>query len=149
MKIRKITLALLSAGLLAISVTAYAGPPVNITFKHLGASSELDAEYTIISQNESLTYAYASPKPASEVEPGGLDEYTVTNTLSPTINMAAVRYRMGSKSCEFYTAYVPGVGSMPPTWSKRARSSGGARCQANITRTNFNDHSWDIDFTMR
>lgn len=149
MKIRKITLALLAVGSLAISTTAFAGPPVNITFKHLGTSNSPDAEYTIISQNESLTYAYASPKPDDTVSPGSSDSYTVTNTLSPTINMAAVRYRMGSKSCEFYTAYVPGVGSMPPTWSKRARSSGGARCQANITRTNFTDHSWDIEFTMR
>lgn len=149
MKIRIVTLALLAAGSLTISAAAYAGPPVNITFKHLGASSAPNAEYTIISQNESLTYAYASPKPASEVEPGGLDTYTVTNTLSPTINMAAVRYRMGGKSCEFYTAYVPGVGSMPPTWSRNARPSGGAICQANITRTNFIDHSWDIEFTMR
>lgn len=149
MNIRKATLALLAAGSLAISATAYAGPSVNITFKHLGASNSPAAEYTIISQNESLTYAYSSPKPRESVDPGDIDAYTVTNTLSPTINMAAVRYRMGSKSCEFYTAYVPGVGSMPPTWSKRARSSGGARCQANITRTNFTDHSWDIEFTMR
>lgn len=149
MNIRKATLALLAAGSLAISVTAYAGPPVNITFKHLGASNAPKAEYTIISQNESLTYAYASPKPDDTVSPGSSDNYTVTNTLSPTINMAAVRYRMGSKSCEFYTAYLPGVGSMPPTWSKQARPRGGARCQANITRTNFNDHSWNIEFTMR
>lgn len=151
-RIRKTTLTLLAAGSLAISAIAYAGPPVNVTFKHLGASNTPDAEYTIISQNESLTYTYASPKPDTFISSGGTDNYTVTNTLSPTINMAAVRYRMGTKSCEFYTSYVPlpGAGGVIlPTWNKQASPSGGAICQANITHTNMSDHSWDVEFTMR
>lgn len=83
MKIRKITLALLAVGSLAISTTAFAGPPVNITFKHLGASNSPAAEYTIISQNESLTYAYSSPKPRESVDPGDIDAWPQKLSATP------------------------------------------------------------------
>ncbi len=97
----------------------YAGPPVTVTFKNLGDEA---ANYMIVTVNESSTYATASPKPASIVNPSNSDTYRVQSNVSANGNAALVRYRMGNrplggKECTFSTTYVnmigPG-GSMTP-----------------------------------
>ncbi|MCQ4319165.1 hypothetical protein [Stutzerimonas stutzeri] len=47
MKTRKSLLALLAAAALSSAGAAYAGPPVAITFKHVGATGTPDAVYTM------------------------------------------------------------------------------------------------------
>ncbi|GGW42322.1 hypothetical protein [Vreelandella hamiltonii] len=134
-------------GSLAAS-TAYAGPPVTVTFKN--EASE-DATYTIVNANESSTYANASPKPDATVNGGGSDIYMVQSLISPDANYATVRYRIGSKECRFDTSYVkiPMGGVMIPQWNENANGSGGAICTANITSTNLTTHEWSVDFIMR
>lgn len=128
MKTRKSLLALLTTAALSAAGAAHAGPPVTITFKHVGATGTPAAVYTIITANETSTYANASPKPDSSVSAGGSDSYQVQSLISPDANFANVRYKIGSKECVFTTTYVNMLGSggvKIPTWNKTATPSGG------------------------
>lgn len=154
MNIRKPLLALIATAILGTSGAALAGPPVTVTFKHVGASSAAAATYTIVSTNETLTYASALQKPESTVKAKGSDTYVVQNTLSDDINFAAVRYKIGSKTCQFYTAYVQtlvsaATNTYTPTWSKSTTSSSSATCKATITSTNASTGAWAVEFTMK
>jgi len=152
MKTRKSLLALLAAAALSSAGAAYAGPPVAITFKHVGATGTPDAVYTIITANETSTYANASPKPATPIQAGTSNSYQVQSLISPDANFANVRYKIGSKECVFTTTYVNmlvGGGVKVPSWNKTATPSGGAVCTANITSTNIATHAWSVEFTMR
>lgn len=152
MKARKSLLALLTAAALSTAGVAYAGPPVAVTFKHVGAAGAPAAVYTIITANETSTYANASPKPATNVDQGASNTYSVQSLISPDVNFANVRYKMGSKECVFTTTYVNQLvsgGVKVPVWNKTATPSGGAVCTANITSTNISTHAWSVEFTMR
>ena len=136
------------AGITAASA-AYAGPPVTVTFKN---NATADATYTIITSNESSTYANASPKPLTTVKAGIPNTYQVTSLISPDVNYANVRYRIGAKECVFGTTFVnalqPG-GYKIPKWTKTATGSGGATCTATITSYNLSTYAWTVDFVMR
>ncbi|TDB45383.1 hypothetical protein [Photorhabdus luminescens] len=151
MLVRKSLLALFATASLTAAGAAYAGPAVTVTFKHLGASGSADAVYTIITNNESGTYVNATPKPSPSVGPRGVDIYQVQSPLSPDVNYAMVRYKIGVKTCEFMTtfvnAYVNGV--KIPKWNKGATPSGGAVCNATITSTNIATYAWSVEFTMK
>ncbi len=54
---------LLAATSIFAATAAIAGPPVTVTFKNQGTAN---ATYTIVTSNESSTYANASPKPATQ-----------------------------------------------------------------------------------
>ncbi|AYZ61871.1 hypothetical protein EGY31_00475 [Burkholderia multivorans] len=149
MKIRKPLIALFAITALSVAGTAYAGPKVTVTFKNQGTDP---AVYKIISTNESSTYANAAPKPEKNVLGGSTDTYTVQSLLSTDVNYAAVRYSIGAKECQFYTAYVNTIGSggvKIPKWSKTATPSGGATCTATITSTNIATHEWAVEFDMK
>ncbi|KWC13653.1 hypothetical protein WL48_07605 [Burkholderia ubonensis] len=149
MKIRKPLIALFAITALSVAGTAYAGPKVTVTFKNQGSAP---ATYKIISSNESSTYANAAPKPQTTISAGSNDIYTVQSLLSTDVNYAAVRYSIGSKECQFYTAYVNTLGSggvKIPKWSKTATPSGSATCTATITSTNFATHEWAVEFDMK
>lgn len=137
------------AGITAASA-AYAGPPVTVTFKNNNTTA--DATYTIITSNESSTYANASPKPATTVSKLGSNSYAVTSLISPDVNYANVRYRIGAKECVFGTTFVnalqPG-GYKIPKWTKSATGSGGATCTATITSYNLTTYAWTVDFIMK
>ncbi|MCA6219518.1 hypothetical protein [Photorhabdus antumapuensis] len=151
MLVRKSLLALFATASLTAAGVAYAGPPVTVTFKHLGASGSTDAVYTIITNNESSTYVNATPKPSSRVGPGGVNSYQVQSPITPDGNYAIVRYEIGNKSCVFSTTfintYVNGV--KIPKWNKGATPSGGAVCNATITYTNYLTYAWSVEFTMK
>ncbi|QXF34041.1 hypothetical protein CE143_13455 [Photorhabdus luminescens] len=151
MLVRKSLLALFATASLTAAGIAYAGPPVTVTFKHLGASGSADAVYTIITNNESGTYVNATPKPTPNVAPGGVDIYQVQSPLSPDVNYAMVRYKIGVKTCEFMTTFVNGYvnGVKIPKWNKGATPSGGAVCNATITSTNIATYAWSVEFTMK
>lgn len=140
--------ALAFAGISAASA-AYAGPPVTVTFKN---NATAEATYTIITSNESSTYANASPKPATKVPAGTNNAYAVTSLISPDANYAVVRYRIGTKECVFSTTFVnalqPG-GYKIPTWNKTATATNGATCTATITSYNLTTYAWTVDFVMR
>ncbi|MCC8375689.1 MULTISPECIES: hypothetical protein [Photorhabdus] len=151
MLVRKSLLALFATTSLTAAGIAYAGPPVTVTFKHLGASGSADAVYTMITNNESGTYVNATPKPSSSVGPGGVDNYQVQSPLSPDVNYAMVRYKIGFKTCEFMTTFVNAYsnGIKIPKWNKGATPSGGAVCNATITYTNYVTYAWSVEFTMK
>ena len=68
------------------------------------------------------------------------------------MNFAAVRYDIGTKECQFYTAFVNTLGSggtKIPVWSKTATPSGGATCTATITSTNIATDEWAVEFDMK
>jgi hypothetical protein len=140
--------ALAFAGTFAASA-AYAGASVTVTFKNQATAN---ATYTIITSNESSTYANASPKPSTIVQPGIPNLYTVTSLISPDVNYANVRYKIGSKTCVFGTTFVnalqPG-GYKIPQWNKSATASGGAICTATITSYNLTTYAWTVDFVMK
>ena len=139
---------LLAATSIFAATAAIAGPPVTVTFKNQATA---DATYTIITSNETSTYANASPKPATTVKAGINNSYTVTSLISPDVNFANVRYKIGSKECVFGTTFVnalqPG-GYKIPQWNKTATGSGGAICTATITSTNLSTYAWTVDFVM-
>ncbi|MBS9438060.1 hypothetical protein EAE91_13125 [Photorhabdus noenieputensis] len=151
MLVRKSLLALFATTSLTAAGIAYAGPPVTVTFKHLGASGSENAVYTIITNNESGTYVNATPKPSASVVPGGVNSYQVQSPLSPDVNYAMVRYKIGFKTCEFMTTFVNGYvnGVKIPKWNKGATPSGGAICNATITSTNIATYAWSVEFTMK
>ncbi|MBY0575166.1 MAG: hypothetical protein K2P67_01005 [Gallionellaceae bacterium] len=144
---------LLTASLAFVGLTAaaaaHAGPPVTVTFKNQATAT---ATYTIITTNENATYANASPKPAPTVLPSGTNIYTVTSLISPNVNYANVRYKIGAKECVFGTTFVnalqPG-GYYIPQWTKSATGSGGAICTATITSYNLSTYAWTVDFVMK
>lgn len=146
----KLISASLALSALFASASALAGPPVTVSFKNVGTSTA--ATYTIISTNEASTYANASPKPATTVAAGQTNAYTVTSLISPDVNFANVRYKIGTKQCVFGTTFVntlqPG-GSKIPTWNKTATASGGAICTATITSVNPVTYAWTVSFTMK
>lgn len=131
------------------ATSAFAGPPVAVTFKNIGTAT---ANYTIISTNEATTYANASPKPAATVAAAGTNIYNVTSLISPDVNYANVRYKIGTKQCVFGTTFVnalqPG-GAKIPQWNKTATASGGAICTATITSINLATYAWTVTFTMK
>ncbi|WP_391529364.1 hypothetical protein [Photorhabdus akhurstii] len=151
MLVRKSLLALFATASLTAAGIAYAGPPVTVTFKHLGASGSADAVYTIVTNNEVSTYVNATPKPSASVRQGESDFYKVESPISPDGNYAIVRYKIGNKTCVFSTTflntYVNGV--KIPKWNKGATPSGGAVCNASITYTNFLTYAWSVEFTMK
>lgn len=106
MKMRKPTLALLMATALSTAGMAYAGPPVTVTFKHVGSTGSAAATYSTVTSNETSTYANATPKPATNVTAGSTNTYTVQSTISPDTNYAVARYKISSKTCIFSTTYV-------------------------------------------
>jgi hypothetical protein len=107
---------------------------------------------TTPTSNETSTYANASPKPATTVPAAANNVYTVTSLISPDVNFANVRYKIGSKECVFGTTFVnalqPG-GYKIPQWNKTATASGGAICTAAITSTNLTTYAWTVDFVMK
>ncbi|NVZ99675.1 hypothetical protein [Pseudomonas gingeri] len=138
-----LALATLTAG------SAFAGPPVAVTFKNLGTT---DAAYTIITGNEASTNVNAVPKPVATVRAGGADTYTVQSNISPNANYANLRYTMGGKTCTFLATYVGTLGplgSIIPKWNNTATPSGGAVCTAKVTSTNISTYSWTVEFTMK
>ncbi|MCT8341471.1 MULTISPECIES: hypothetical protein [Photorhabdus] len=151
MLVRKSLLALFATASLTAAGVAYAGPPVTVTFKHLGVSGSADAVYTIITNNESGTYVNATPKPSSSVGPGEVNSYQVQSPISPDANYAMVRYKIGFKTCEFMTTFVNTYvnGVKIPKWNKGATSGSGAVCNATITYTNYLTYAWSVEFTMK
>ncbi len=141
---------LLAATSIFAATAAIAGPPVTVTFKNNNTTT--DATYRIVTTNESSTYANASPKPATTVSKLGSNSYAVTSLISPDVNYANVRYKIGSKECVFGTTFVnalqPG-GYKIPKWTKTATGSGGAICTATITSTNLTTYAWTVDFVMK
>ena len=141
---------LLAATSIFAATAAIAGPPVTVTFKNNNTTT--DATYRIVTTNESSTYANASPKPATTVSKLGSNSYAVTSLISPDVNYANVRYKIGSKECVFGTTFVnalqPG-GYKIPKWNKTATASGGAICTATITSTNLTTYAWTVDFVMK
>ena len=95
---------LLAATSIFAATAAIAGPPVTVTFKNNNTTT--DATYAIVTSNESSTYANASPKPATTVSKLGSNSYAVTSLISPDVNYANVRYKIGSKTCVFSTTFV-------------------------------------------
>ncbi len=140
---------LLAATSIFAATAAIAGPPVTVTFKNQATA---EATYTIVTSNETSTYANASPKPTTKRPAGTNDVYTVTSLISPDVNYANVRYKIGSKTCVFSTTFVnalqPG-GYKIPKWNKTATASGGAICTATITSTNLTTYAWTVDFVMK
>ena len=111
-----------------------------------------DAAYSIVGSNETSTYANATPKPAASVPPGATNTYSVQSTISPDVNYAVVRYKIGNKTCVFNTNYVNGYtsgGIKVPSWNKSYTASGGATCTATITSTNISTHAWAVEFTIK
>lgn len=147
-RMKKTSLTLFATASLLAAGGAQAGPPVEVTFKNLGADK---AVLKIVTSNESSTYQIASPKPAQEVPAGGAIGFTVQRTVSPDVNAAMVRYTIGQKTCAFGTTFqmrvLPG-GIKKPEWTKTATPSGGATCTATIT-TFAADYSWRVEFTMK
>ena len=141
---------LLAATSIFAATAAIAGPPVTVTFKNNNTTT--DATYAIVTSNESSTYANASPKPATTVSKLGSNSCAVTSLISPDVNYANVRYKIGSKECVFGTTFVnalqPG-GYKIPKWNKTATASGGAICTATITSTNLTTYAWTVDFVMK
>lgn len=141
---------LLAATSIFAATAAIAGPPVTVTFKNNNTTT--DATYKIVTTNESSTYANASPKPATTVSKLGSNSYAVTSLISPDVNYANVRYKIGTKECVFGTTFVnalqPG-GYKIPKWNKTATGSGGAICTATITSTNLTTYAWTVDFVMK
>lgn len=140
---------LIAAASMLVATSAFAGPPVTVTFKNIGTAT---ANYTIISSNEATTYVNASPKPATTVAAAGTNVYSVTSLISPDVNYANVRYKIGTKQCVFGTTFVnalqPG-GAKIPQWNKTATASGGAICTATITSINITTYAWTVTFTMK
>jgi hypothetical protein len=134
---------------LGVCGSALAGPPVAITVKNL--DSTLAATYQIITSNEITTNANATPKPAVTIPALAQDTYSVQSTISPLANYASLRYKLGSKTCVFYTSYtVTYVGGVAqPQWNKSATPSNGAICTATITSINVADYSWAVTFTIK
>lgn len=134
---------------LGVCGSALAGPPVAITVKNLDSTTA--ATYQIITANESSTNVNATPKPATSIPALSQDTYSVQSTISPLANYASLRYKLGSKTCVFYTAFVQSYvnGVLVPQWSKTATPSGGATCTATITSTSLADYSWAVTFTIK
>ncbi|UFH50619.1 hypothetical protein [Pseudomonas sp. KNUC1026] len=104
MKIRKnMMMAALAAATMCAAGAAFAGPPVEVTFKNLGTQK---ATYQVITQNEALTYAHATGRPKTELGAGETDKYYVQIPINPDANAANVRYTMGNKTCVFMTTFV-------------------------------------------
>lgn len=132
-----------------LASAALAGPPVTITFRN---QSSANASYTAIGSNEASTHANATPKPAATVAPASHDVYTVTSLISPDVNFAKVRYRIGSRECVFGTSLVNALqhdGRKVPQWHKTAKGSGGASCTARITSADLGTHGWTVEFIMK
>lgn len=135
-----------SCFLLVAVGAAWAGPPVQITFKN---NSDQDAVYDPIGSS-AVSYAAASPKPAETVRGGESFVFNVTGGPSPDITSAIFQYKIESKICKFKTAYqkLPGRAGVPK-WTKSDEPSGGARCNARIVTTSASTHAWAVEFTMR
>lgn len=77
-----------SCFLLVAAGAAWAGPPVQITFKN---NSDQDAVYDPIGSS-AVSYAAASPKPAETVRGGESFVFNVTGGPSPDITSAIFQY---------------------------------------------------------
>ena len=149
MNIHKVVLALLSIVTLFAAGAAHAGPRVMVTFKN---NATANASYTIETANEASTNVNASPRPIAIVPAGGTSSYAVQSNVSPDTNFAAVRYKVGGKTCAFTTTYVNtynSSGIKVPSWNKTSTPSGGATCTATITSTNYTSHEWSVEFAMK
>lgn len=127
----------------------YAGPKVTVVFKNQGDEVAYNVREN---NNENSTYLNSSPRPAGEVRASAMDQYVVQSNISPSTNWAYVRYTMNRKECVFSTTYVNTMGAggaMIPKWTKTATPSGRATCSASITRTNYTDHTWAVEFSMK
>ncbi|SFW37417.1 hypothetical protein SAMN02800691_1405 [Luteibacter sp. UNCMF366Tsu5.1] len=145
-------LAAFASAALGFALPVHAGPPVTVTFQHLGMPNSPDATLLAVSKNEFDTYANAVTEPAESVSAGGADQYEVESPISPDVNYVVVRYRMGRKTCVFASTYVNASsygGLSRPRWTKSAKASGGAICQAAITSTDMATHAWSVKFTMK
>ncbi len=126
----------------------YAGPTVTVVFKNQSSEPVLNVR---TNNNETSTYLNASPKPLEVVTPGAFNQYSVKSVISPNTNWAHVRYTAGRKECVFTTTYVNMMGAggvVTPKWTKTATPSNGATCSATITKTNYTDHTWTVEFLM-
>lgn len=134
---------------LSASVSAFAGPPVTIKVKNLNTTTA--AVKVTTSTNEITTQANASPTPEATIDFLSENNFVVQSTISPSVNYAALRYRVGSKECTFYTAFTVTYsnGVALPQWSKSATPSGGAVCTATITSTNITTYNWAVTFTIK
>lgn len=72
MKMNHKICAIVAVGSLFIAGSAFAGPPVTITFKNLTPVGGAKADYVITTINESSTNRDASPKPLTSVAAGGI-----------------------------------------------------------------------------
>lgn len=129
-----------------ISSAAYAGPPVTVTIKNLNTTTA--ATFSMINNNETSTYANSNPKPPASIAASTTAApFAVQSLISPNANYAQLRYKVGSKTCVFYTAYVNATGT--PQWSKSATPSGGAVCTATITAIDPGTSEWWVEFTIK
>jgi len=148
-------LAVLAAAAMCTAGVAFAGPPVYVTFKNLGAQT---VAYEIVTNNEASTYANSTPSPRATVGAQETNVYKVQSRISADAHAAIVRYTTGRKTCVFNTTFLNlisgsfllrGNSAKVPRWNKSASSGGGAICTATITSQNFADYSWAVEFTMR
>ncbi|WP_017902155.1 hypothetical protein [Pseudomonas asplenii] len=149
MKLFKSVLSVMALATLTAG-SAFAGPPVTVTFKNVGTT---DVTYKIITSNEATTNVNAVPKPQTRVlQPGDSDTYTVQSNISPLANYANLRYTSGNKTCTFLATYVAtpgGLGATIPKWNNTATPSGGAVCTAKGTGVNLSTYAWSVEFTMK
>jgi len=136
-------------GVVALAVAGYAqaGPEVTITFKN---NSDSKSTYDVVGSS-AYSYAEANPKPMPEVQAHESDVYRVRGAQSPDVTTVVFQYKMGAKTCKFKTSYIkfPSRSGTVPKWNKSEQSSGGARCEARITGTDFATHDWAVEFSMK
>lgn len=147
--------ALVVTATLLISSAAYAGPPVTVTIKNLSTTTA--ATFSMTNNNEISTHANSTPKPPTSIPANTTAApFMVQSTITPSANYAQLRYKVGSKTCVFYTALVDNTptGGVPQ-WTKTATPSGGAVCTATITAIdnspapNPNRFAWSVEFTIK
>lgn len=146
---------LITTATLLISSAAHAGPPVTVTIKNLNTTTA--ATFSMITNNEITTHANSTPPPPASVPASTTAApFMVQSLISPSVNYAQLRYKVGSKTCVFYTALVdntPTGGT--PQWTKTATPSGGAVCTATITAIDLspppspNRYAWSVEFTIK
>jgi hypothetical protein len=145
----KVMAAPAAAALMVLTGIAEAGPAVQVTVRNMTTDA---AVYVVTSNNETSTQLNASPKPKATIYARESDSFSVKSNISPDTNWATVRYRAGAKQCAFNTTFVNMIGAggiKTPKWEKSATSANGAVCTATITRTNYSDYTWAVEFVMK
>jgi Fe-S cluster assembly iron-binding protein IscA len=125
MQLKKCSVAALAVCSLLVAGAAQAGPTIRVTVKNLGSAT---VKYTFQGNNEALTHANATPKPADTINPQQAITFEVRDQRNPAIATAVVRYGADGKD---------------------AQATGRVRCNATITAINASDHSWNIEFTIQ